>query len=100
MWPPGSKGAHAVQLSLRRGRALLVNLAPHLVRPLKLLVASFEGKHPQRAVGVGLNMYDAMATERLRLPSLRRRGDSHLEEWSPDRHRVIGGEEVKRLLPA
>jgi len=81
-------------------RALLVNLAPHLVRPLKLLVASFEGKHPQRAVGVGLNMYDAMATERLRLPSLRRRGDSHLEEWSPDRHRVIGGQEVKRLLPA
>src|SRR6266516_3464668 len=26
-------------------RALMVNLAPHLVRPLELLVASFEGKH-------------------------------------------------------
>src|SRR5437868_3215252 len=58
-------------------RALLVNLAPHLVRPLELLVASFEGKHPQRTVGVGLNMYEAMATERLRLPGRR------TEEWSP-----------------
>src|SRR5436305_1630704 len=81
-------------------RALLVNLAPHLVRPLELLVASFEGKHPQRTVGVGLNMYDAMATERLRLPGRRRRDGDGIEEWSPDRHRVIEGEEVKRLLPA
>jgi glycerol-3-phosphate dehydrogenase len=82
-------------------RALLVNLAPHLVRPLALLVASFEGRHPQRAMGVGLNMYDAMATERLRLPSLRRRGgDAKLEEWSPDRHRIVDGDEVKRLVPA
>src|SRR5881275_622015 len=63
-------------------RALLVNLSPHLVRPLQLLVASFEGKHPQRALGVGLNMYDAMATDRLRLPGRRRRGgDDGLEEW-------------------
>src|SRR3989441_9115162 len=81
-------------------RALLVNLAPHLVRPLELLVASFEGKYPQRTVGVGLNMYDAMATERLRLPGRRRRDGDVIEEWSPDRHRVIDGEEVKRLLPA
>src|SRR2546427_11602422 len=42
-------------------RALLVNLAPHLVRPLQLLVAAFEGDRPARAMGVGLNMYDAMA---------------------------------------
>jgi len=82
-------------------RALLVNLSPHLVRPLQLLVPSFEGKHPQRALGVGLNMYDAMATDRLRLPGRRRRAyDDGLEEWSPDRHRVIDGDEVKRLLPA
>jgi glycerol-3-phosphate dehydrogenase len=88
-------------------RALLVNLSPHLVRPLKLLVPSFEGKHPQRALGVGLNMYDAMATDRLRLPGRRRRasgdppsGGQAAEEWSPDRHRIIEGEEVKRLLPA
>src|SRR5438128_8769819 len=79
-------------------RALLVNLAPHLVRPLELLIATFEGKHPDRMLGVGLNMYDVMATDRVRLPSLRRRGDAPaIEEWSPDRHRVIDGEEVKRL---
>ena len=82
-------------------RALLVNLSPHLVRPLPLLVPAFEGKHPQRALGVGLNMYDAMATDRLRLPGRRRRGDGDgIEEWSPDRHRVVDGDEVKRLLPA
>src|SRR3954449_8337345 len=55
-------------------RSLLVNLSPHLVRPLALLVPAFEGKHPQRAMGMGLNMYDAMATDRLRLPGRRRRG--------------------------
>ena len=82
-------------------RALLVNLAPHLVRPLELLIPAFEGNRPDRLTGVGLNMYDVMATERVRLPSLRRRGDAPaLEEWSPDRHHVIEGEEVKRLLPA
>ncbi|HKP88588.1 MAG TPA: glycerol-3-phosphate dehydrogenase/oxidase [Thermoleophilaceae bacterium] len=82
-------------------RALLVNLSPHLVRPLQLLVPAFEGKHPQRALGMGLNMYDAMATDRLRLPGRRRRdGADGLEEWSPERHRVIEGDEVKRLLPA
>src|SRR5436189_453632 len=55
-------------------RSLLVNLAPHLVRPLPLLVPAFEGKSPDRMMGVGLNMYDVMATDRVRLPSLRRRG--------------------------
>src|SRR5436305_1176550 len=82
-------------------RALLVNLAPHLVRPLELLITAFDGKSPDRMLGVGLNMYDVMATDRVRLPSLRRRGGAPaIEEWSPDRHRVIDGEEVKRLLPA
>src|SRR2546426_10464389 len=33
-------------------RALMVNLAPHLVRPLQLLVPAFEGKHPQRTLGI------------------------------------------------
>jgi glycerol-3-phosphate dehydrogenase len=75
-------------------RALMVNLAPHLVHPLPLLVPGFEGKRPDRLTGVGLNMYDVMATERLR----RRRGQS--EEWSPDRHRMISAEEVRELLPA
>ncbi|MFL5779896.1 MAG: FAD-dependent oxidoreductase [Thermoleophilaceae bacterium] len=82
-------------------RALLVNLSPHLVRPLQLLVPGFEGKHPQRALGMGLNMYDAMATDRLRLPGRRRRAEGDaMEEWSPERHRMIDGDEVKRLLPA
>ena len=74
-------------------RSLLVNLAPHLVKPLPLLVSAFEGRRPDRLMGVGLNMYDVMAVDRLR-----RRGDD--EDWSPDRHRVIPEEEVLELLPA
>jgi glycerol-3-phosphate dehydrogenase len=75
-------------------RALLVNLAPHLVRPLPLIVPGFEGKRPDRLTGMGLNMYDVMATERLRL----RRGGG--DEWSPDRHRMIDADEVVELVPA
>ncbi len=74
-------------------RALMVNLAPHLVHPLPLLVPGFDGKRPDLLVGVGLNMYDVMARDRLR----RRAGD---EEWSPDRHRVISAEETVELIPA
>jgi glycerol-3-phosphate dehydrogenase len=79
-------------------RALLVNLAPHLVRPLPLVVPSFDGRRPAVSMGVGLNMYDVMATERLR-PMLRRRGNAN-DEWSPDRHRMIGEDEVRELMPA
>jgi glycerol-3-phosphate dehydrogenase len=75
-------------------RGLMVNLAPHLVRPLPLLVPAFDGKRPDRLTGVGLNMYDVMATDRLR-----RRGRDG-SEWSPDRHRTISGEEVVEMLPA
>jgi glycerol-3-phosphate dehydrogenase len=75
-------------------RALMVNLAPHLVRPLPLLVPGFDGKRPDRLTGVGLNMYDVMATDRLR----RRRGTT--DEWSPDRHRMISADEVRELVPA
>jgi glycerol-3-phosphate dehydrogenase len=75
-------------------RALLVNLAPHLVHPLPLLVVGFDGKRPDRLTGVGLNMYDVMATDRLR----RRR--SQPDEWSPERHRMIDAAEVRELLPA
>jgi glycerol-3-phosphate dehydrogenase len=72
-------------------RSLLVKLAPHLVRPLPLLVPSFEGKRPDRLVGVGLNMYDVMAW---------RRGREDGEEWSPARHRIIEGAEAVELAPA
>src|ERR687890_2580996 len=75
-------------------RGLMVNLAPHLVRPLPLLVPGFDGKRPDRLTGMGLNMYDVMATDRLR-----RRGRD-ADEWSPDRHRTISAEEVVEMLPA
>ena len=101
-------------------RQLMVTLAPHLVRPLPLVVPAFEGARPDRLVGVGLNLYDVMSVDRDRLRSrrvarprrtrspagLRRpvaRGPSGREEgesWSPERHRVISGEEVLELLPA
>ena len=44
----------------------MVRLAPHLVRPLQLVVPAFDGARPDRLVGIGLNMYDVMATPRLR----------------------------------
>lgn len=71
-------------------RSLMVELAPHLVRPLAMLVPAFEGRRPDRLTGVGLNMYDAM--------SWRRGRDD--EEWSPARHRTIDGDETVELVPA
>jgi glycerol-3-phosphate dehydrogenase len=104
-------------------RQLMVALAPHLVRPLPLVVPAFEGAHPDRVVGMGLNLYDVMSVDRDRLRSRRgRRARSTVdrrspdkssgeqgeqaprpqegESWSPERHRVISGEEVIELLPA
>src|SRR5690349_22821508 len=74
-------------------RQLMVQLAPHLVKPLRLVVPAFEGQRPDRLVGMGLNLYDVMSVDKIRGPLARRRaakgGD---EEWSPDRHRIISGE--------
>ncbi len=90
-------------------RQLMVALAPHLVHPLPLVVAAFDGARPDRLVGVGLNLYDVMAVERLRGRSRgprARRGRpatdlaSDFSSWSPERHRVISGEEVLELIPA
>ena len=108
-------------------RQLMVALAPHLVRPLPLVVPAFEGARPDRMRGMGLNLYDVMSTDRRsagnRLRSRRGRrarasadrsspggsageqGDrtprlGEGESWSPERHRVISGEEVIELLPA
>ena len=75
-------------------RQLMVNLAPHLVRPLPLLIPAFEGKRPDRLAGVGLNMYDVLSRER------RRRRGRDGESWSPERHRVIDGAETVEQLPA
>ena len=80
-------------------RQLMVALAPHLVRPLPLVVAAFGGQRPDWILGAGLHMYDVMSRE-----SLRRRGrDANADgqaDWSPDRHRTIPGDEVMRLIPA
>jgi glycerol-3-phosphate dehydrogenase len=105
-------------------RQLLVALAPHLVRPLPLVVAAFEGARPDRLMGVGLNLYDVMAVDRksaggrLRVRRARRARTEHPAEgapellggeaaergeqagWSPERHRMIDGAEVLELLPA
>lgn len=72
-------------------RGLLVSLAPHLVRPLPMVVPSFGGKRPDRMLGTGLHLYDRMARE------LKRGSDL---EWNPDRHRIIEGDEVIKLVPA
>jgi glycerol-3-phosphate dehydrogenase len=99
-------------------RRLMVTLAPHLVRPLPLVVPAFDGARPDRLVGVGLNLYDVMSVERGLRPRRGRRARSERgqgapapgtepntppeegESWSPERHRVISGEEVVELLPA
>ena len=41
----------------------MVALAPHLVRPLTLVVPAFEGARPDRLVGMGLNMYDVLSLD-------------------------------------
>jgi glycerol-3-phosphate dehydrogenase len=89
-------------------RQLMVKLAPHLVRPLPIVVPAFEGARLDRLVGIGLNMYDVMATPRLRgrlggrraAPRGRGTDDGWESDWSPSRHRVLAGEAVVELLPA
>jgi glycerol-3-phosphate dehydrogenase len=83
-------------------RQLMVKLAPHLVRPLQMVVPAFGGARPDRLTGIGLNMYDVMAAPSLRARrEARRSGPAGAEaDWSPARHRVISGEEVSELLPA
>lgn len=76
-------------------RQLMVELAPHLVTPLPLVVPAFGEDRPDRLVGVGLNLYDVMSVR-----SRRRKGDGGKAPWSPDRHRMIEAAEVLELLPA
>src|SRR3954467_6315985 len=44
-------------------RQINVRLAPHLVRPLALVVPAFDGQRLDRIVGIGLNAYDRMAVD-------------------------------------
>ncbi len=94
-------------------RQLMVKLAPHLVRPLPMVVPAFNGSRPDRMTGIGLNLYDVMAAPSLRgrrarlsargasHPAARRGGpDPDEANWSPARHRMISGAEVRELLPA
>ena len=86
-------------------RQLMVKLAPHLVRPLPLVVPAFDDEAPNRILGLGLNMYDVLSMDKLRRRGRRKGNDEEpgadtWEEWSPDRHRTITGEEVAELVPA
>jgi glycerol-3-phosphate dehydrogenase len=87
-------------------RQLMVRLAPHLVYPTPYLVPTLGGDRPDRKIGIGLNMYDVMASNRGNRRERRRTRkegeDAALDptNWSPDRHRTIPGEEVVELIPA
>ncbi|MFN8150109.1 MAG: glycerol-3-phosphate dehydrogenase/oxidase [Solirubrobacterales bacterium] len=95
-------------------RQLMVHLAPHLVYPTPYLVPQLGDDRRDVRVGIGLNMYDVMATtrvgqgrrqrgggrrERERVADLAG-GDVPPESWAPDRHRTIPGEEVVEMIPA
>jgi glycerol-3-phosphate dehydrogenase len=84
-------------------RQLMVQLAPHLVYPTPFLVPAFAEERRDRRIGVGLNMYDVMATTRVgrsrrEMRSAREEGEDYY--WAPDRHRTISGEEVLDIVPS
>jgi glycerol-3-phosphate dehydrogenase len=85
-------------------RALMVRLAPHLVYPTPFLVAALGEERRDRKLGLGLNMYDVMATTRAGRSRRERRAARDQESddsyWSPDRHRTIDRDEVLELVPA
>jgi glycerol-3-phosphate dehydrogenase len=92
-------------------RQLMVQLAPHLVYPTPFLVPTLGEARRSRRIGLGLNMYDVMATTRVgqgrrdRQARERSLGRLHLEtaaeeDWAPDRHRTVPGAEAAELIPA
>ena len=92
-------------------RQLMVELAPHLVYPTPFLVPTLGDLKKNRLIGIGLNMYDVMATTRVgssrrdrrKETALRGEGSDHApdpERWAPDRHRTIPGKEAAELVPA
>jgi glycerol-3-phosphate dehydrogenase len=84
-------------------RQLMVQLAPHLVYPTPFLVPALGEERRDRKLGIGLNMYDVMATTRVGRSRRELRSAKEEDEdfyWSPDRHRTIDREEVLDLVPA
>jgi glycerol-3-phosphate dehydrogenase len=82
-------------------RQLLVRLAPHLVYPTPFLVPTLGEERRNLRLGIGLNMYDVMATSRIgRGRSQRNEHSREADYWSPDRHRTIPGKEAAELIPA
>ena len=82
-------------------RQLMVQLAPHLVYPTPFLVPAFGDDRLSRTLGIGLNMYDVMASTRV--GQARRDREARIEAgdyWAPDRHRVVEGAEAVELIPA
>jgi glycerol-3-phosphate dehydrogenase len=84
-------------------RQLMVQLAPHLVYPTPFLVPAFPDERRQRGLGIGLNMYDVMATTRVGRSRREMRSSKEAAAdyyWSPDRHRTIDRDEVLEMVPA
>jgi glycerol-3-phosphate dehydrogenase len=84
-------------------RQLMVQLAPHLVYPTPFLVPALGEERRDRKLGLGLNMYDVMATTRVGRSRREMRTSKREDEdfyWSPDRHRTIDRDEVLELVPA
>ncbi len=86
-------------------RQLMVHLAPHLVYPTPYLVPTLGDDRRDVKIGIGLNMYDVMATTRVgqgRRQRLRGGGEDAEGDaaWSPDRHRTISAEETLEYVPA
>jgi glycerol-3-phosphate dehydrogenase len=84
-------------------RQLMVQLAPHLVYPTPFLVPSFAAERRDRKLGMGLNMYDVMATTRVGRGRREMRSSKDEDEdfyWSPNRHRTIDRDEVLELVPS
>jgi glycerol-3-phosphate dehydrogenase len=82
-------------------RQINARLAPHLVTPLPLVVATTAEHRPDRMTGVGLNLYDVLALDHRRGRGRGRGPVSEAERgWSPDRHRTLDPREVVEHVPA
>jgi glycerol-3-phosphate dehydrogenase len=82
-------------------RQLMVQLAPHLVYPTPFIVPTLGEERRSRRLGIGLNMYDVMATTRVGQARRERAAREQAGDyWAPHRHRTIDAEEVLELIPA